>query len=212
MIKNWKLFLESNDHDDEDIEKTLKRMGEELKQGLYIAFTNIFVGELFVRLSGGDTEKLNKGVDLIFSTVLESFTDIVYGKDDFDEELRDKMIEFLHKSCESSKQTMLEKSFKAGISHMVDIFVEFLIDYKKSIENEGEEWKQEKEKDYSELSKSEINQLIDQALDDRDFARVNFLSQYLKESYDQDLMNQVEEACQKAAELLVSFCLKVIKV
>lgn len=211
MIKNWKLFLESNDHDDEDIEKTLKRMGEELKQGLYIAFTNIFVGELFVRLSGGDTEKLSKGVDLIFSTVLESFTDIVYGKDDFDEELRDKMIEFLHKSCEDAKQTMLEKSFKAGISHMVDIFVDFLIDYKKVIDSEGEDWKEEKEKDYSELSKSEINQLIDQALDERDFEKVKFLSQYLKESYDQDVMSQVEEACKKAAELLAEFCIKAFK-
>lgn len=212
MIKNWKLFLESNDHDDEDIEKTLKRMGEELKQGLYIAFTNIFVGELFVRLSGGGEDKLSKGVDIIFSTVLESFTEIVYSKDNFDEELRDKMVEFLHKSCESAKQTMLEKSFKAGISHMVDIFTDFLIDYKKAIDSEGEEWKQEKEKDYSELSKSEINQLIDQALDDRDFEKVKFLSQYLKESYDQDVMGQVEEACRKAAELLVEFCAKAFKV
>ena len=38
-----------------------------------------------------------------------------------------------------------------------------------------------KEVDYEDMSKYEINDLIDQALDARDFDKVKFLSQYLKE-------------------------------
>lgn len=211
MIKNWKLFLENN-HEDDDFEKTLKRLGEDLKGGLYIAFSPIFIGEIFVRASGGSSKDLETGVEIIFSNVLNAFTDILENKDDLDEELKDNMIEFLHRSCESAKTTMTEKSFKAGISHMVDIFVNFLIDYKKAVDSEGEEWKEEKVKDYSDLSKSEINNLIDQALDARDFEKVKFLSQYLKESYEQEVMSQIEEACRKAAELLVQFCISVFKV
>jgi hypothetical protein len=39
---------------------------------------------------------------------------------------------------------------------------------------------QTKEKDYSEMSKSEIESLIDKALDEGDFEKVKKLSQYLK--------------------------------
>jgi len=56
---------------------------------------------------------------------------------------------------------------------------------KKTVKNkdtEGEEWKKEKQFRYKDLSKSELDVLINQALDTRDFKRVKFLSQFLKES------------------------------
>jgi hypothetical protein len=214
MIKNWKLFLENADDDySGDVEKELKRMGQDLKNGLYLAFAPMFIGEMFLRFSGGDVkDELKRGVDIIFETIMDQFIAVLDSKEEIDEEYRDIMINGLNKSLDSAKETMIDQNFKAGISHMVDIFVEFLIDYKKSMDSEGEEWKEEKEKDYSDMSKSEINNLIDQALDDRDFSKVKFLSQFLKESYNEEAFKQIKDACKKVAELLVQFCYSALKV
>ena len=215
MIKNWKLFLESAEDDySGDVEKDLKKLGEELKRGLHAAFAPMFIGEMFLRFSGEDVKnELRKGVDMIFETIMDQFISVLDSKEEIDEEYRDIMINGLSRSVDSAKETMINQNFKAGISHMVDIFVEFLIDYKKSIDSEGEEWKEEKEKDYSDMSKSEINDLIDQALDARDFSKVKFLSQYLKESYNnEEAFKQIEEACRKVAELLAQFCYSALKV
>jgi hypothetical protein len=214
MIKNWKLFLENADDDySGDVEKDLKRMGQELKNGLYLAFAPMFIGEMFLRFSSKDVkDELKRGVDIIFETIMDQFISVLDSKEEIDEEYRDIMINGLSKAVNSAKDTMIDQNFKAGISHMVDIFVEFLIDYKKSIDSEGEEWKEEKEKDYSDMSKTEINNLIDQALDDRDFAKVKFLSQFLKESYNEEAFKQIEEACRKVAELLAQFCYSALKV
>ena len=215
MIKNWKLFLESAEDDySGDVEKDLKKLGEELKRGLHASFAPMFIGEMFLRFSGEDVKnELRKGVDMIFETIMEQFISVLDSKEEIDEEYRDIMINGLSRSVDSAKETMINQNFKAGISHMVDIFVEFLIDYKKSIDSEGEEWKEEKEKDYSDMSKSEINDLIDQALDARDFSKVKFLSQYLKESYNnEEALKQIEDACRKVAELLAQFCYSALKV
>jgi len=214
MIKNWKLFLESAEDDySGDVEKDLKKMGQELKNGLYLAFAPMFIGEMFLRFSGKDVkDELKKGVDMIFETIMDQFIAVLDSKEEIDEEYRDIMINGLSKAVDSAKETMIDQNFKAGISHMVDIFVDFLIDYKKSMDSEGEEWREEKEKDYSDMSKSEINNLIDQALDARDFSKVKFLSQFLKESYNEETFKQIKDACRKVAELLAQFCYSALKV
>ena len=74
---------------------------------------------------------------------------------------------------------------------------------KKAKESEGEEWRQSKEVDYKDMSKSEINDLIDQALDDRDFGKVKFLSQYLKESF--EITDDMKAGIQKFCDTLVRF-------
>jgi hypothetical protein len=149
---------------------------------------------------------------MIFETIMEQFIAVLDSKEEINEEYRDIMISGLSKAVDSAKETMIDQNFKAGISHMVDIFVDFLIDYKKSMDSEGEEWREEKEKDYSDMSKSEINNLIDQALDDRDFSKVKFLSQFLKESYNEETFKQIKDACRKVAELLAQFCYSALKV
>ena len=214
MIKNWKLFLESAEDDySGDVEKDLKKMGQELKNGLYLAFAPMFIGEMFLRFSDKDVkDELKKGVDMIFETIMEQFIAVLDSKEEINEEYRDIMISGLSKAVDSAKETMIDQNFKAGISHMVDIFVDFLIDYKKSMDSEGEEWREEKEKDYSDMSKSEINNLIDQALDDRDFSKVKFLSQFLKESHNEETFKQIKDACRKVAELLAQFCYSALKV
>jgi uncharacterized membrane protein YheB (UPF0754 family) len=130
---------------------------------------------------------------------------------DYEEGFKDMMINYLKRSLESARQTMIDQNFKAGVAHMIDIFVQFMIDYKKASDNEGEEWREEKQKDYSEMSKGEINSLIDQALDARDFEKVRMLSKYIKESKSFST-DEIKSACEKVAELLANFVQISLKV
>lgn len=212
MIKNWKLFLESDDP--EDIDGELRSQGEELKRGLNKAFAPMFVGEMELRFAKNSNDpevkaELKRGVDMIFDTIFNTFIEIIERKEDLEPELQEIMISYLERSLESARETMINQSFKAGISHMVGVFIQLIIDYKK--DNEGEEWRQEKEKDYSEMSKSEINSLIDQALDDRDFEKVRMLSKYIKESKSFST-DEIKTACEKVAELLFNFIQMALKV
>jgi hypothetical protein len=213
MIKNWKLFLESDEP--EDIEGEIRSQGEELKRGLNLAFAPMFVGEMTLRFAKNSNDpeikaELKRGVDMIFDTIFSTFIDIIEKKD-LEPELQEIMISYLERSLDSARETMINQNFKAGIAHMVEVFVQFIIDYKKASDNEGEEWKEEKHKDYSEMSKSEINSLIDQALDDRDFEKVRMLSKYIKESKSFST-DEIKSACEEVAELLVNFVQMSLKV
>ena len=213
MIKNWKLFLESDEP--EDIDGEMRKSGEDLKRGLNEAFAPMYVGEMELRFAKNSNDpeikaELRRGVDMIFDYIFNTFIDIM-GEKDYEEEFKDMMINYLKRSLESAKQTMIDQSFKAGVAHMVDVFVQFIIDYKKVSDNEGEEWKQEKQKDYSEMSKREINDLIDQALDARDFNKVRMLSKYIKESKSFST-GEIKMACEKVAELLADFTQYALKV
>jgi hypothetical protein len=213
MIKNWKLFLESDEP--EDIEGEIRSQGEELKRGLNLAFAPMYIGEMTLRFAKNSNDpeikaELKRGVDMIFDIIFNTFVDIVEKKD-LEPELQEIMISYLERSLESARETMINQNFKAGIAHMVEVFVQFIIDYKKASDNEGEEWKQEKEKDYSEMSKSEINSLIDQALDARDFEKVRMLSKYIKESKSFST-DEIKSACEKVAELLANFVQISLKV
>jgi hypothetical protein len=213
MIKNWKLFLESDEP--EDIEGEIRSQGEELKRGLNLAFAPMYIGEMTLRFAKNSNdpeikEELKKGVDMIFNYIFDTFVDIIEKKD-LEPELQEIMISYLERSLESARETMINQNFKAGISHMVEVFVQFIIDYKKASDNEGEEWREEKEKDYSEMSKGEINSLIDQALDARDFEKVRMLSKYIKESKSFST-DEIKSACEKVAELLANFVQISLKV
>ena len=107
MIKNWKLFLENADDDySGDVEKDLKRMGQELKNGLYLAFAPMFIGEMFLRFSGKDVkDELKRGVDIIFETIMDQFISVLDSKEEIDEEYRDIMINGLSKAVNSAKDT-----------------------------------------------------------------------------------------------------------
>jgi hypothetical protein len=213
MIKNWKLFLESDEP--EDIEGEIRSQGEELKRGLNLAFAPMYIGEMKLRFAKNSNDpevkaELKKGVDMIFNYIFDTFVEIMDTKD-YEEGFKDMMINYLKRSLESARQTMIDQNFKAGVAHMIDIFVQFMIDYKKASDNEGEEWREEKQKDYSEMSKGEINSLIDQALDARDFEKVRMLSKYIKESKSFST-DEIKSACEKVAELLANFVQISLKV
>lgn len=207
MIKNWKLFLESSDDDDDS---ELYKNAEELKVSLKKVFANLFLAEFLFRIAGSK-EHLEKSAELICNTLIAAFADAIDRRQDSDEGFKKLMIESFSKSIEDSKSAMINESFDKGLNMIVDNFIRTVIDYRKSMESEGEEWKQEKEIDYSNLTKSELDNLINQALDDRDFSRVKFLSQYLKESVDYNPEEQLKSICSEIAEILVRFIYDNIK-
>jgi len=196
-IKNYKLFLESINDDNE-----FKQNVEELKKSLYVMLNPIFMMEKIVRLSG-DTEQLEYGTDQLIELLFNMFVASVNANQDLDEEFKDIILREFDKALKSARNIFIEESFKDGVDKSINFLVEFLDAIKKARESEGEEWKKSKEVDYEDMSKSEINDLIDQALDVRDFTRVKFLSQYLKESF--EITDEMKAGIQKFCDTLVRF-------
>ena len=196
-IKNYKLFLESLNDDSE-----FKQNIDELKKVLYAMFNHVFNMEKIVRLSG-DTEELEYGTDQLIEILFNMFIESVNNNEDLDDEFRDVILGEFDKALKSARPIFIEKSFKDGVDKSINFLIEFLDAMKKAQESEGEEWKQAKEVDYEDMSKSDINALIDQALDVRDFGKVKFLSQYLKESF--EITDDMKAIIQKFCDTLVRF-------
>jgi hypothetical protein len=199
-IKNYKLFLESLNDDSE-----FKQNIDELKKVLYAMFNHVFNMEKIVRLSG-DTEELEYGTDQLIEILFNMFIESVNNNEDLDDEFRDVILGEFDKALKSARPIFIEKSFKDGVDKSINFLIEFLDAMKKAQESEGEEWKQSKEVAYEDMSKSEINDLIDQALDVRDFAKVKFLSQYLKESF--EITDDMKAGIQKFCDTLVRFIIQ----
>jgi hypothetical protein len=200
IIKNYKLFLESI-NDDEDFKQNV----EDLKNSLYIMLNPIFNMEKIFR-SSGETKELENGADALIDILFNMFIHSVNANQDLDDEFRNIILDSFEKSLKSARNIFIEKSFKEGVNKSINFLVEFLDAIKKAQESEGEEWRQSKEVSYEDMSKSEINDLIDQALDVRDFEKVKFLSQYLKESFEMtdDIKAGIKKFCDDLVSLIVN--------
>ena len=202
MIKNWKLFLENSSDDNEMI-----NYGNSLKKSLKELYRPFFLNEIMLR-EFELFDILKSTVEEIYNSLLGGFEDSMTDRFTDNPELGETIKAYFRKSLDKAKIVMNEKSIEEGVDFMVDEFVKFMIDLKQSLESEGEEWKQEKEKDYSEMSQREIQQLIDDALDARDFKKVEFLSQYLKESVSEKLKIKLEQLSKEASELFIEYIMK----
>lgn len=184
MIKNWKLFLESSSNGEE--EEELMRNAEELKSSLKRVFSPILSTEEFLRYFQMN-DAIKKSVEMIYDGLIGGFNLSIDSKFKDQVELADTLKAFFKKTLDRAKIVMIEKSFEEGIDFMIDEYVKFMIDFVKSqIENSEDEdedddwWKTSPKKDYSQMSKKEIQDLIDDALSDRDFELVHKLAKYLE--------------------------------
>ncbi len=196
-LKNYKLFLEGFKDDDE-----FKQGIQELKRSLFIMFTPVFAIEKVIRMVG-DTKKLEEGADSLIGLMINMWSHSLESRDDLDDQFKEMIMIDFTKSLEESRPIFIEKSFQQGIEQSLDFLINKLEELKKRKESEGEEWREEKEVSYDDMSKKEINDLIDKALDDRDFERVKFLSQFLKESI--TATDDVTEAIGQFCETLLNF-------
>jgi hypothetical protein len=196
-IKTYKLFLESISDDNE-----FKQNVDVLKSALYELLDSIFKTEKIVRATG-DVKELEYGANLLIEILFSMFADSMNTREDLDDDFKNMILGEFDKSLQSARNIFIEQSFKEGVDKSINFLVEFLEATKKARESEGEEWRNAKEVDYEDMSKSEINDLIDQALDDRDFGRVKFLSQYLKESF--EITDDMKAGIEKFFDDLVNF-------
>ncbi len=165
-------------------------------------FTPIFAMEKIIRMVG-DTKKLEEGADSLIELMISMWSHSLEGRDDLDEQFKDMIMIDFTESLKKSRPTFIEKSFQLGIEQSLDFLINKLEEFKKRKESEGEEWREEKEVSYDDMSKKEINDLIDKALDERDFERVKFLSQFLKESI--TATDEVTESIGQFCETLLNF-------
>lgn len=199
-ILNWRLFLE-NMNDDE-----FKASVEELKKSIVQSLEPVFIVEKMVRMVG-NKEKLEQGADFLIDTLFEMFAASVHNHPTLSEQFKDIILEKFDKSLAANRPIFIEKSFQEGVEKSIHFLVDFLEEMKKQMDSEGEEWKQPKQVDYENMSKREINDLIDAALDARDFKQVEFLSQYLKESFEmtEEVREELGILMDKLVDLIANF-------
>lgn len=199
MIKNWKIFLESINNDDELDEST-----EELKRNLKEHIEPILAVENQMRRDN-KTSALNHFVQLITKSLIVAFGESI-ANSEFPEEIKDMIMKKFIECVNDNTEIMINDSFIKGIDFIVDALVETIDDIAKANDREGEEWRDEKPLNYEELTKSELNDLINQALDSKDYTRVKFLAKYLKESIDQ---YELENILKVIAELITKYLTKI---
>jgi hypothetical protein len=197
-LKNWKLFLESLDNSD-DI--------EEMKAKLMEAFAPLFIAEVLMRPISSK-EELEDVVNTILMSFLTGFGKALEDKNELPNEYKLKMATEFSKFAQEGKKIMIDTSFKDGMIYIFENFINYAKELRDSLDNEGDEWKklaskEETEDEFEKLSKSEIQKLIDNALDRGDLKEVEKLSKYLESSqYVND--SELTEMINKAVDILLS--------
>jgi len=198
MIKDWKLFLESFD-DDDDIEM--------MKAEIMKAFAPLFIAEVLMRPMSSK-EQLEEMANTILVSMLTGFSEAISDKDFLSDEDKLEIATEFSKFAQEGKKIMVETSFKDGIIYVFEKFINYLKDKKQ--EEEGEGWKKSLSKedetpdDLENLSKSEIQKLIDDALDRDDFDEVRKLSKYLESNQYVDTP-ELKEMIDKVVDILVKY-------
>jgi len=179
MIKNWKLFLESYKDDDEF---------DEIRKSFLEVIKPLSDTEAEYRSSLTE-EDLGIYVDFILNNIKNRVYELVMDLD-HDKELIDNIKKSLLNSIDKARKVMLESSFKDGLVLFLD---DFILSIKNIAEDRDDEWKRPKKVEYSDMSKKEIESLIDDALDRRDFEEVKMLSTYLESFNYKEIDNVIDE-------------------
>ena len=198
MIKDWKLFLESFD-DDDDIEM--------MKAEILKAFTPLFISEVLMRPMASK-KQLEEMANTMLISLLTGFGDAISEKDFLSDEDKLEMATEFSKFAQEGKKIMVETSFKDGMIYVFEKFINYIKDKKQ--QEEGEGWKKslskedETQDDLENLSKSEIQNLIDDALDREDFDEVRKLSKYLESNQYVDNI-ELKEMIDNVVNILVKY-------
>lgn len=198
MIKDWKLFLESFD-DDDDIEM--------MKAEILKAFTPLFISEVLMRPMASK-KQLEEMANTMLISLLTGFGDAISEKDFLSDEDKLEMATEFSKFAQEGKKIMVETSFKDGMIYVFEKFINYIKDKKQ--QEGGEGWKKslskedETQDDLENLSKSEIQNLIDDALDREDFDEVRKLSKYLESNQYVDNI-ELKEMIDNVVNILVKY-------
>lgn len=170
MIKNWEMFLESFD-DDSERNRAKKEILDTLK--------DIIDSEQSFR------ESLStKQIDSILTNFLNQLIDTLRVRLEESEKIPEENSNILYENfkrlIELNKPVMIEESFEIGLTNIVDGILDSIEELRELPNKEDSSWREPKEVEYENMQKTDIQDLIDDALDRRDFDEVKKLSRYLE--------------------------------
>ncbi len=167
-------YLEINNNKmNESVEDEFETNSINLKKSLKKLIERLVVHESSLR-SENDIEGITEVVNMLLELIKNIFRhSMMQQNTNFELDEKETLIKKFIESLEESKKVFINKGFHQGIDFLVDNYTPKLIKFL-----EGEE--EVEEEDLSKLGKSQLNSLIDDALDHRDFKRVEILSRYLE--------------------------------
>jgi ribosomal protein S18 len=168
-------YLEINNNKmNESVEDDFETNSINLKKSLKKLIERLAVHESSLR-SVNDIEGITEVVNMLLELIKNIFRHAMMKNPNYELGEKETLIKKFIESVEESKKVFINKGFYQGIDFLVDNYTPKLIKF-----IEGEEV--EEEEDLSKLGNRQLNSLIDDALDRKDFKRVEILSRYLKES------------------------------
>lgn len=187
--------------DDDEFKKNIQA----LKSSLSVMFAPLFIKEKQIR-EFGNMRLLEEGADSLMELLFDMWFHSIDSREDLDEEFKQEIIQDFDEALNSSRQIFINDSYQAGIESTLDFLTDKIDEMSKSQQQEDEDWRQPKQVSYEDMSQSEINGLIDQALDNNDFERVKFLSKFLETLEITDEVTEcVGEFCERLLEIIIKY-------
>lgn len=201
-----KKFFESLDDFD-----SFRMSIERLKLSLALNFKPIFEKETQIRQSG-DKKTIESSADQFMQIMFDMWYYSVMNRRDLEDSIKELIIHDFDDALDKSRDIFINKSFNDGLVSTLDLLCQKLEHQQKSKESEEEaeeDWRIEKEVDYSDMTNREINDLINAAIDSGDFERASYLNQFIKVNESMQITDEMTEVvgdfCEQLLDIIIEF-------
>jgi hypothetical protein len=132
---------------------------------------------------------------------------------DLEDSIKELIIHDFDDALDKSRDIFINKSFNDGLISTLELLCQKLEQQQKSKGSEDEseeEWRIEKEVDYSDMTNREINDLINAAIDSGDFERASYLNQFIKVNESMQITDEmftrvVGDFCEQLLDIIIKF-------
>jgi hypothetical protein len=201
-----KKFFESLDDFD-----SFRMSIERLKLSLALNFKPIFEKETQIRQSG-DKKTIESSADQFMQIMFDMWYYSVMNRRDLEDSIKELIIHDFDDALDKSRDIFINKSFNDGLISTLELLCQKLEQQQKSKGSEDEseeEWRIEKEVDYSDMTNREINDLINAAIDSGDFERASYLNQFIKVNESMQITDEMTEVvgdfCEQLLDIIIKF-------
>jgi hypothetical protein len=201
-----KKFFESLDDFD-----SFRMSIERLKLSLALNFKPIFEKETEIRQSG-DKKTIESSADQFMQIMFDLWYYSVMNRRDLEDSIKELIIHDFDDALDKSRDIFINKSFNDGLISTLELLCQKLEQQQKSKGSEDEseeEWRIEKEVDYSDMTNREINDLINAAIDSGDFERASYLNQFIKVNESMQITDEMTEVvgdfCEQLLDIIIKF-------
>lgn len=184
---------------------------ERLKLSLALNFKPIFEKETQIRQSG-DKKTIESSADQFMQIMFDMWYYSVMNRRDLEDSIKELIIHDFDDALDKSRDIFINKSFNDGLVSTLDLLCQKLEHQQKSKESEEEaeeDWRIEKEVDYSDMTNREINDLINAAIDSGDFERASYLNQFIKVNESMQITDEMTEVvgdfCEQLLDIIIEF-------